>query len=60
MKISSILVFSNGNIAVFDENDEQVSELQKFTIQDLIRDKAIDNGYNADKARIKFQWDVTN
>jgi hypothetical protein len=29
VKIGKVFIFSNGNMAVFDEKDQQVSELQK-------------------------------
>lgn len=56
-KITSILVFRNGNIAAFDENDEQVSDLQMWDIKELIRDKAKQLYFDAKDTEIKFQWD---
>jgi hypothetical protein len=50
-KIVSILLFSNGNIAVFDQNGQQVPKLQKNPICERIK-KSRKLGYNVDDAEI--------
>lgn len=54
--ISSILIFNNGNIAVFDHEGNQVYQLQKYNICELIRKEANKLGYDTKETEIKFQW----
>lgn len=55
-KITSVLVFENGNIAAFDEKDEQVPLLQQFNLNDLILEKAKSLNFNTSETNIKFAW----
>lgn len=43
--ISEILVLKNGNICVFDKNDEQIPNLQKKTLLEVFCGWAESHGY---------------
>ena len=55
MRVKSVLFFRNGNIAAFDENDDQIPLLQQKTIMDLFRDFAEWNEFDAGGAEYSIQ-----
>jgi len=52
-KIHSIILFTNGNIIVFDQSGEQVPELQNNPINSVI-ERAKEMGYFVDSAKIEL------
>lgn len=52
--IKSILVFRNGNIAAFDEHDNQIELIQAFTMSDLVRQFAEDIGCSVDGCKVSM------
>jgi Fe2+ or Zn2+ uptake regulation protein len=53
VRLANILIFKNGNIAVFDESGNQVPELQNKTVLDLIRDFAASQGFSTEGCRVE-------
>ncbi len=51
--VKELLVFKNGNVAVFDENDQQITELQKNLLC-LWCEFAEGLGYNLDETMVKI------
>lgn len=52
-KITIVMVFSNLNVAAFDENGEQVAELQVQSLLQLWIAKALSLGYDPDGAEVR-------
>ena len=47
-KVSSILIFPNGNVAAFGPDGEQIVEIQRKTIVDLLVETAVEAGFDID------------
>ncbi len=56
-KIKSMMFFSNGNVATFDDNG-QVPALQKSLVE-MVLDNCKANGYDPDGLIIETQWGLT-
>ena len=54
-RVKSVLFFRNGNIAAFDENDEQIPQLQMKTVMELFRDFAERNEFDAGGCEYSIQ-----
>lgn len=54
--IKTVLVFGNGNIAVGDENGNQIPELQQFNLLQLWAEKAVEMGYQTEGVEIEVSW----
>ena len=72
--ITNVYFFNNGNVAVFDEKNEQIGELQKSFVE-LFCDFLVSKGYEPNGLKIKnqigldyvifktsdgYNWDVVN
>ena len=53
-KISQVLIFNNLNVAVFDENEEQVTELQQKNLIQMWAEKVEKLGYDLNGVRLKY------
>lgn len=51
--VKTVLFFANGNIAVFDENNQQIQELQKYSAIDLFAIHAEKLGYELKESEFK-------
>lgn len=47
-KVSSILIFANGNVAAFGPDGEQIARIQRKTIVDLVVECAVEAGFDID------------
>lgn len=58
-QVKVFMVFGNGNIAAFDEQDQQIPELQKFTVFELLEWFANQRGFSTDgcEYRSHFCWE---
>ena len=52
-KVKTVLLFHNGNIAAFDENDNQIPELQKHSAIDLFTAYAVSKGYDVEGCEVR-------
>lgn len=48
MKVKTVLLFANGNIAAFNEKDEQIPELQIRSAIQLFAEYAVQAGFEVD------------
>ena len=51
--VKTVLFFHNGNIAAFDENDQQIPELQKHSAIDLFAMYAMEQGYDTNGCEVR-------
>lgn len=55
MRIKEVMLFSNGQVAVFDENNQQVGPLQIHNVIELFAEYAAGSGYEMDGCRFSTQ-----
>lgn len=48
IRVASIMIFPNGNVAAFGADGEQIVEIQRKSIVDLIVECAVEAGYDID------------
>lgn len=46
IRVKSILIFPNGNVAAFGDDGEQIAEIQRKTIVHLVVETAIEAGFD--------------
>ena len=54
-RVRSVLFFRDGSIAAFDENGEQIPQLQMKTVMELFRDFAEQNEFDAGGCEYSIQ-----
>lgn len=48
VRVKTMIIFTNGNIAAFDEHDNQIAELQRRSLIQVWADFAARQGYDVD------------
>lgn len=54
-RVKTMMLFANGNIAAFDENDNQITELQCKTAIELWAESATQLGYDVEGCQCRTQ-----
>ena len=50
--VASLLIFRNGMIAAFDDQGQQIPEIQKHSLMDILRSELEGLGYSVDGCQV--------